>query len=82
MDFSKLKINSSLDKLAKKIETDQATTNYSDDRYWQPTVDKAGNGSAVIRLLPTSEKDMEQDEDAAPFVKYFDHNFKGWWLVY
>lgn len=77
MDFSKLKTNSSLDKLAKKIEESEATKTYTDDRYWQPAVDKAGNGSAVIRLLPTTEPDMELDEDAAPFVKYFDHNFKG-----
>ena len=44
---------------------------YGDDRYWQPTVDKAGNGYAVIRFLPAPE-----GEDL-PWVKYWDHGFKG-----
>ena len=26
---------------------------YGDDRMWKPSVDKAGNGYAVIRFLPT-----------------------------
>ncbi len=76
VDFSKLR-NSSLEKLTKKIEEQAAGNNFADDRYWKPTVDKAGNGSAVIRLLPVPPQDLEVDEDAAPFVKYYDHNFKG-----
>ena len=42
-----------------------------DDRYWKPTVDKAGNGSAIIRFLPAPA-----NEDV-PFVRYWDHGFKG-----
>lgn len=76
VDFAKLK-NQSLEKLAKKIEEQAAGNNFADDRYWQPTMDKAGNGSAIIRLLPAAPQDLEVDDDAAPFVKYFDHNFKG-----
>ena len=28
---------------------------YEDTRFWKPTVDKAGNGMAVIRFLPAAE---------------------------
>lgn len=45
----------------------------ADERFWQPAVDKAGNGYAVIRFLPNaSERD-----DALPFVRVYDHGFKG-----
>ena len=37
---------------------------------WKPTVDKAGNGYAVIRFLPGKD-------DNLPFVRYWDHGFKG-----
>src|SRR6056300_428078 len=44
---------------------------YGDDRMWKPTVDKAGNGYAVLRFLPAKEG---QD---IPWVRYWDHGFKG-----
>ena len=45
--------------------------NYGDDRIWKPTVDKAGNGYAVLRFLPAGEgSDL-------PWVRYWDHGFKG-----
>lgn len=44
---------------------------YVDERYWQPEVDKSGNGFAVIRFLPAGE-----GEDL-PWVRYWDHGFKG-----
>ena len=77
MDLSKLKANSSLEKLTEKVEKLNQTQSYNDEDYWQPTVDKGGNGSAVIRFLPTPPQDLEKDEDALPFVKYYDHNFQG-----
>ena len=43
----------------------------ADDRFWSATVDKAGNGYAVIRFLPPKE-----GEDV-PFVRIFDHGFQG-----
>ena len=43
--------------------------NRNDENIWKPTVDKAGNGFAVIRFLP-SETDV-------PWVRYWDHGFKG-----
>ena len=42
-----------------------------DERFWQPNRDKAGNGYAVIRFLPG-------DANApTPWVRYWDHFFKG-----
>ena len=42
-----------------------------DERQWKLTVDKAGNGSAVIRFLPAPN-----GEDI-PWVRIWDHGFKG-----
>ena len=66
---------SSIDKLVKAAEavstTKTETKSYDDDRFWKPTRDKAGNGYAVIRFLPQKE-----GEDL-PWVRYWDHGFKG-----
>ena len=43
----------------------------ADERYWKPTVDKAGNGYAEIRFLP------QVDGEDLPWVRYWDHGFKG-----
>ena len=51
-------------------ETKTDKSSYVDERQWKPTVDKAGNGYAVIRFLP--ERDGQ-----VPFVRYWDHGFKG-----
>ena len=75
VDFAKLKKNSqdSLAKLSASIQKLDQTQNYgkNEEEYWSPVVDKAGNGSAIIRFLPN------KDEDALPFVRYWDHGFKG-----
>jgi hypothetical protein len=60
------KLNSELEKLN---PTQQSRA--GDDRFWKPTVDKAGNGYAVIRFLPASS-----GEDV-PFVRVFSHGFQG-----
>jgi len=79
-NFDSLKRNrSSLEKLTKAIEaTTQSTSTESgsreDPRLWQPTVDKAGNGMAVIRFLPAPSVD---GEDALPWVRVFSHGFQG-----
>ena len=66
---------SSIDKLVKAAEAVSTakpeTTSYEDNRFWKPTRDKAGNGYAVIRFLPAKE-----GEDL-PWVRYWDHGFKG-----
>jgi len=72
-------------KLTKAIEaTTQATESGSkvreDTRFWQPEVDKAGNGMAVIRFLPAPQVD---GDDALPWVRVFSHGFQGpgGWLI-
>jgi hypothetical protein len=82
--FANLKRNkSSFDKLTKAIEaTTQATSEGSKDdtRFWQPEVDKSGNGMAVIRFLPAPAAD---GDDALPWVRLFSHGFQGpgGWLI-
>ena len=79
-NFDTLKRNrSSLEKLTKAIEaTTQSTSTESGSRdvprLWQPTVDKAGNGMAMIRFLPAPSVD---GEDALPWVRVFSHGFQG-----
>ena len=50
---------------------DQKKQNQNDERFWQPTRDKAGNGYATIRFLPGSA------DAPTPWVRYWDHFFKG-----
>ena len=75
VDFSQLKKASSqsLDKLTAELNklSNPQEQKKGDDRFWQPAVDKAGNGYAVIRFLPAPA-----GEDI-PFVRLFDHGFKG-----
>ena len=66
---------SSIDKLVKAAEavstTKTESNSYDDDRFWKPTRDKAGNGYAVIRFLP------QREGEDLPWVRYWDHGFKG-----
>ncbi len=76
MSFANLKSSrgSSFDKLVKAAEavsTKTESSSYGDDRFWKPTRDKAGNGYAVIRFLPA------QEGEDLPWVRYWDHGFKG-----
>ena len=82
MSFASLKKQSgNLDKLSKAIEA-LATSNGSEKpgNFWKPEVDKAGNGMATIRFLPSSAGD---GEDSLPWVKIFSHGFQGpgGWLI-
>lgn len=72
MDFAKLKKSSSVEKLTKAMESQNKS--FKDDRYWEPTVDKAGNGFATIRFLDAPAVD---GDDAVAFVKLFNHGFQG-----
>jgi len=75
MKLSALKKSSSLDKLTKAIEeTQKPRYAKDDDRFWQPEVDKAGNGFAIVRLLDAPEVD---GEDGLPWVQVFNHGFQG-----
>ena len=75
MSFADLKRNrTDLSKLvaqAQETSGTQTTRQSDDTRFWQPTRDKAGNGYAVIRFLPGDA------EAATPWVRYWDHAFKG-----
>jgi hypothetical protein len=66
--------SSSLNKLiaeTSKINEGGAPQGGTDDLIWKPTVDKAGNGYAVIRFLP------EAKGEELPWVRMFDHGFQG-----
>ena len=75
MDFKTLKKRSKgkLSQLTAEIEkmNTSASNNNDDDRFWKLTVDKAGNGHAIIRFLPAPE-----GEDF-PWVRMWDHGFQG-----
>ncbi len=74
LDFSALKKTrkSSLENLSKKVEQlNKGSNRGADDRFWKPEPDSAGNGYAVLRLLPPPV-----GEDL-PFVQIFDHGFQG-----
>ena len=72
--FSSLKKNSkaaieTLSKEVAKLSTNNS--NQDDARFWQPTTDKVGNGSAIIRFLPAAAG------EETPFVRLYDHGFQG-----
>jgi len=75
MSFSNLKRNrNSISDLVSAASAGDAPTekkSYVDERQWKPTVDKAGNGYAVLRFLPAPEG------NELPWVRYWDHGFKG-----
>jgi hypothetical protein len=83
VDFSKLKAMSgkkSLESLTAELSklAGNQFDNSKDDRLWYPNVDKAGNGYAVIRFLPAP------GEEDVPFIRSFNHGFKGTtgsWLI-
>jgi hypothetical protein len=74
MSFAALKKKNSLDSLlgaAQAESAPQEKKSYVDERLWKPTMDKSGNGYAVIRFLPSCE-----GEDL-PWVKVWNHAFQG-----
>ena len=73
MSFSNLKKSSKngVAALSEKMNSEKKGANFeSDDRYWAPELDKAGNGFAIIRFLPAP------DGEDAPYVKLYSHGFK------
>jgi len=63
-----------LNKALEKINSPQSNDRKTDERFWKLERDKAGNGSAVIRFLPGAAVD---GDDALPWVRVWDHGFKG-----
>ena len=75
MSFESMKKASSLGDLTKKLTAAAEKMNGGektvDDRFWKPTMDKTGNGYAVIRFLPAP------DGEDLPWAKMFSHAFQG-----
>ena len=73
--FMNLKRNRepSLERLTKEINklSTKETGSSKDDRFWQPEVDKMGNGFAVIRFLPAPAG------EEVPWVRVWNHGFQG-----
>ena len=81
-NFSELRKSrgNGISNLLKEVEKLSSVGNSSDDgTYWQPEVDKVGNGQAVIRFLPAAP------ENEYPWVRVFSHGFKnkssGKWFI-
>jgi len=77
MSFNALKKNRSAS-IEKLVASAQAISGgeggkgaNADDHVWKATVDKAGNGYAVLRFLPAPE-----GEDV-PWARFWDHGFQG-----
>jgi len=75
MSFSDLKKQSRLGSLTSKLvaEVEKMSTkgNGADERLWKPSLDKSGNGYAVIRFLPAP------DGESIPWAKVYSHAFQG-----
>lgn len=76
MSFAALKKNrsASIDKLvgaAQALGGGEKGGKGEESNMWKPSVDKAGNGYAVIRFLPAPE-----GEDV-PWARFWDHGFQG-----
>lgn len=69
--FHSLLKTNSLDKLKQAVKSTSSEQSNSDEGYWKPTVDKAGNGSAIIRFLPAPPP------ESLPFVSFYRHAFQG-----
>ena len=72
MSFAALKKQSktAIENLTKKVEADKNGGFSKDERFWKLDVDKAGNGSAVIRFLPAPEG------EEFPYVRRFEYFIK------
>ena len=74
MSFASMKRNNALDDLlgaAQKESAPQEKKSYADERLWKPSMDKTGNGYAVIRFLPAPEG------ETLPWAKLWNHAFQG-----
>jgi hypothetical protein len=74
MSLAAMKKQNSLDSLLGAAQRESAPLekkSYVDERLWKPTMDKTGNGYAVIRFLPAPK-----GEDL-PWVKLWNHAFQG-----
>jgi len=81
MSFQDLKKQSKMgsltEKLIKQVEKLNETGSKDDDRFWKPSMDKGGTGSAIVRFLPAPAGcDL-------PWAQVWSHAFQGpgGWLI-
>ena len=81
MSFADLKKQSKMgsltEKLIKQVEKLNETGSKDDDRFWKPSMDKGGTGSAIVRFLPAPAGcDL-------PWAQVWSHAFQGpgGWLI-
>lgn len=83
MDLAQLRKmrNTDFSKISNEFEkmVNPEVKSYGDDRFWKLEVDKAGNGTAVIRFLPRTVKTVDGKDvmDELPWVRVFNHGFQG-----
>jgi hypothetical protein len=71
LSYKDLKNNFKKNQEALLDELSKMKKKYNDDRFWKVTVDeRTGNGSAIIRFLPSRFNEI-------PFVTYYEYAFKG-----
>ena len=73
-DLKKKKGASGLSAIQQKLEQmggEGKQEREKDERFWRPTQDKTGVGSAIVRFLPTS------DGDSQPWVELTEYAFQG-----
>ena len=71
--FAEMRRSSNFDELKKEMDrlTTSSFEKKTDDRLWKVSMDKAGNGSAVIRFLPAPKGEKW------PWVRVWSHGFQG-----
>ena len=52
MSFENMKKRNTSD-LISRLSASEEKKSYKDDRFWKPSLDDAGTGSAIIRFLPS-----------------------------
>jgi hypothetical protein len=80
MDFASLKrasSSNSLERLNEELNKLSTKGGKKDDRFWEPTVDKAGNGYAIIRFMPAGAADAVDGVPGSPWARLWDHGFQG-----
>lgn len=70
----KKKRKNNVQELQAQLEKESKGFYKDDERYWKLKRDKNGTGGAIIRFLPSPACD---GEDGLPWVRYWDHSFKG-----
>jgi hypothetical protein len=70
-DFNSLRQRTNLSSLNEAASKFKSGGFAKDERYWQPEIDKAGEGGALLRFMPAP------DGEEVPFVRKFSYGFKG-----